>query len=350
MNFEEREIKLFQILSIRHLIAIDKSLYLFFQPSLELKHEAERFYADLFYQLSFDDWLTKDDIETVLINLGLWDRSQYIRIKQLEDQIQNFKVDIYQASFKSKKKDQIRKTLRRYQKSVNKLQDKLAIYDHVTLDHYFKTLKLQYIIALSIYDNEEKPVYNKKTLMDSDNYLINKVLSFLSENRLGHGMLREIARTDPWRSYWNIGKEKAFNTEIANLTDEQRTLALFSRMYDNAYANPDCPDEDIVNDDDAFDGWMILQDRERKKNISQKGVDNIMSKHKQASEIFIPVDNVEDAKKIKAMNSIESQIDMKIREKVLESGRKIDEIDLPDVRKNLRQQMTQEFVSKVKRG
>ncbi len=348
MNFEEKEVVLFRILATKHLIFIDDSVYIFYQPDLELIHEAERYYSDLCYELSFEGWLTNSDIEIVLTNLGLWDHSYTSHIKALQQQTDNIKVEIYQSIFNNKKKKGLKKSLDNIRKSLNKIHAKRMIFDHATLEHYLKTLKLQYVVGLSIHDKNDKPVYSRKTLTDHDSYLVNRVLDYLSNHKLTHNILRELARSEPWRSYWNIGKEKVFNTAIANLTDEQKALALFSRMYDGAYGNADCPDDTVIQDDDAFDGWMILQDREYKQKLAERGADNIMSKHKQADEIFIPVDNKEDARKIKTLNSIESQMDLKIRQAALEKQGKIDAINLPDVRRKLQQQSTREFVEHVK--
>lgn len=350
MNFEEKEVILFRILSTRHLISIDDSLYLFYQPNLELIHEAERYYADTCYELSFEGWLTNDDIEIVLINLGLWEHAFTSYIKTLNKQVDNLKVEIYKSIFNIKKKESLKKSLISMRKSLQKLYEKRMIFDHVTLEHYLKTLKLQYIIGLSVYDKDDKPMYSRQNFMNEDSYIINCVLSYLSDHKLNHNILREIARTEPWRSYWSIGKEKVFSTVIANLTDEQRALALFSRMYDSAYSHAECPDEDVIDDDDAFDGWMIVQDQTRKQNLAEQGAKDLMSKHKQADEIFIPVDNIEDARKIKSLNSIESQMDLKTRQAAIDRHGKIDAINLPDTRRKLQQQATKEFVEHVKKG
>jgi hypothetical protein len=68
-----------------------------------------------------------------------------------------------------------------------------------------------------------------------------------------------VARTDPWRGVWAARRAEAgvFGKPACDLTDEQRSVVGWSLLYDGARECPDCPPDDVLTDDDAFDGWLI---------------------------------------------------------------------------------------------
>lgn len=80
-------------------------------------------------------------------------------------------------------------------------------------------------------------------------------------------------------------------------------------MYSNVRQHPECPAEDIINDDIALDGWFIFQNRksekEKKKNaLLDKIGGNIRDK---ADHVFIMTKDEEEAKSIHDLNGPEEK-------------------------------------------
>ena len=90
-----------------------------------------------------------------------------------------------------------------------------------------------------------------------------------------------------WRGYWNADKTNIFDKCTTELTDEQRALLNISRMYDNIYEHPECPDDKIIEDDDALDGWMILQKRKNDKDKKKSQFDSSNPNLKNSGEVFV---------------------------------------------------------------
>jgi hypothetical protein len=106
-------------------------------------------------------------------------------------------------------------------------------------------------------------------------------------------------------------------------------------MYDNVSEHPDCPEEEVINDDDMLDGWMIYQKRKTEENNKEKNATSLTNKHKNASEIFV-VANKEDAKEIKQLNSSDSLKKIQQRANIVSKNKEVNEFDLPDVQQSIK--------------
>lgn len=74
--------------------------------------------------------------------------------------------------------------------------------------------------------------------------------------------VRELARTDPWRTIWacrDAAGRGVFDSPAAGLSEAQKSLVAWTRVYDSAREDAERPSEEILADDDAFDGWMAVR-------------------------------------------------------------------------------------------
>ena len=110
----------------------------------------------------------------------------------------------------------------------------------------------------------------------------------------------------------------------------------------------DCPSSDVIEDDDLLNQWFI--DQYEKKSSNDTVSDGIKN-HKiaEAQEVFIKVDTPEDARKVyETMNTPESRRIIQSRQKALFDKGKLREDQLPDVKRNISMQKTQEYIGKMK--
>jgi pyruvate dehydrogenase complex dehydrogenase (E1) component len=128
-----------------------------------------------------------------------------------------------------------------------------------------------------------------------------------------------------------------------NLTDDQRTLIGISQMYDRVYEHPECPNDDILEDDDALDGWMIIQKRKIEKDKKQQQIDSMNPKLKNAQEVFIMANNSNEADEVVSLNSSESLNRMKSKINHVQKFGFTEESQLPDVQIDLRNQLNQQI-------
>jgi hypothetical protein len=157
---------------------------------------------------------------------------------------------------------------------------------------------------------------------------------------------KAIARSDQWRNYWSANNELLFDKATINWTDEQKTLVVLTKMYDSAYEHPECPSDNVFNDDDMFDGWMIFQKRESEKIKNKNRTEKMLEGKKldKAGEIFIVANSQEEAKNIYDLNDHSSRHIIREREHVIKnSSQEINDGNLPDVQRELVVQANQQY-------
>ena len=158
---------------------------------------------------------------------------------------------------------------------------------------------------------------------------------FISESKS-----RELARTDPWKSLW-ITRESSGSSLFANppnteLTYNQKNILIWSQMYDNIQESMECPNKEVIEDDDMLDGWFIIQHQKREKDRTEKEFENSTKndKIKNASEVFV-VSTREKAEKINNMNDMNAKIIKQQRKVALDHYGSLEEQNLPDQKRNM---------------
>jgi len=341
MDFSRRLQLITDIIAGYTVLNINNQKYIIQSPSIDLCCEAECLYQSTLYDNRFELWLTRYEAKEYL-------KKKNILIEDLKDidrKIENLKVDLFNSRLKLQEATRIRKSLKSTKHHYNKIQNIQNSLDEYTIEGYAEIIKHQYLIIHTIYCN------NKKTwsvVDDVEYHFLQKVISGLVNMQPSIEILRELARTDPWTGYWRINNNP-FDKAPIYLNDVQRSLLLFSQMYANAYEQSDYPGDGLENDDDMFDGWMIMTRRKIEKERNTQQIDKtIGDKHHGAQELFVPVDNAKAARKVNEMNTIQGKMVKKQREAFLKKRKKVAEGELPDKQLERRMQATQQYVQSVK--
>jgi len=215
--------------------------------------------------------------------------------------------------------------------------------------------KFQFLLKACVEDLHGRLVWPTQEDLDGDqdmgrvNFLINKIFY---ERLFSESEIRKIARSEPWRTTWRLSVKTGtplFNRSASEFTRTQSDLCHWSILYDSVYESIDCPSSNIIEDDNLLNQWFIEQ-YEKKDNsggASSDGINN--SKIAEAQEVFIKVDTPEDARKVyETMNTPESRRIIQSRQKALFDKGKLREDELPDVKRNISMQRTQEYIGKMK--
>jgi len=333
-----------RILSGYYVFIYNNTRYKLVYPNTDIKYEAEIYALEEFDKNKFNDWISEEDILDYLVNMGLWSYGGDNNLKKIEDQIENLKVDLYKNFLNPTKIKSIKRTLSNTKASYNKLYCVRHSLDQYTINGYSQTLKNNYILINSIFDcnnNRIFPCYE-----ETDYRLLNELSLAISENIIDIEVFRKIARSDSWKNYWSANKENLFDRSTVNWTDEQRTLVILTKMYDSAMEHPECPPDSVFEDDDMFDGWMIVQRKENEKLRNKNRTEKLLEGKKldRAGEIFVMAQSQEEASNIFDLNDPNARHIIKERQKILsKSDQQISETNLPDVKRNLVMQSNQQF-------
>ena len=335
MNDAEIELLLYRILYGKLLFQYDGTEYELRSPDYKLKYKAQLLYNNIINDEKYNDWIREEQIENVLISLGLWTKDTMKIIKDIEKKIDNAKVDLFKfASFSDKVKS-LRKSLDQYRMQLNKIMNHKAEILSNTLEGYALSIKNEYIICNTLFKNNNQVFYSNFSNNQNSYTYFNSLVTEINKYVIGISEFKNLARHQIWRSYWTYNKQNIFNCSVIDVTDDQKTLVNISRMYDSIYDHPECPSDNVIDDDDMLDGWMILQRRKNEQNKNQKKIDDLNPKLKNAQEVFLMANNQETAEEILSLNSQESMHKMNEKFAYVKAHGQANESELPDVRRDL---------------
>jgi len=338
-----------RILSGFFVLSYRDTLYKIVYPDITTKYSAELYSNEEYEKNKYNEWISEDDILYYLINIGLWTQGGDEELKKIEQKIEDLKVELYNSFLNPSKIKVIRKSLDTTRKLYYRLQNIRHSFDHITHKGYCDILKNQYILANSIHN-----IYGQKIFGDIssiDYVLLNNLSVEINKNTIDIQTFKKLALSDFWRNFWSANKENIFGKPTIEWTDEQKTLVVFSKMYDSIQEHPECPAESIIKDDDMLDGWMIYQKRESEKSKNKNRTDKLLKDKKlgNAKEVFLVANSKEEAENIYSLNDNTSKNIIKERNSIIfKSDKEIKESDLPDVQRDLQIQNNQKFINSRK--
>jgi len=335
---------IYRISSGKQLLNFAGITYTFCQPSFSLQHSAQMVYDEIVYTLRFDNWVTEDQCMQNLITSGLLDIKYKDNIKELNKNLDNHKVNLYKNFFNAKQQEKIRSYIYLIYNKLNDIYATLSSLEHLTLHGFASICRQEYILLHSIYlPNGDLAFENNKSFA-----LLNSLLNLIDKNALSPAEYRQLARHYLWRDIWRTSKNSPF-PDFKYYTEEQRNLHNFSKMYDMVYESMESPQDEIIEDDDALDGWFVLQRREiedhRKEKRAEKFSDN---KHGNAQELYLVANTEEDRKRIAEMNTGQAKLIKRQREAAIKKQGKVSDGKLPDKQMENLQRARQAYVEHAK--
>lgn len=317
------------------------------QPTKLQRYIAEEIYFDTLEKAELAGSYTDEQLMDFLLKHKFWNNDKQMLLDNIPKNIEDFKVGLFSSTFNTIQRDNIRKALLIAREEQDKLLNELHEYDYVSAKGVAQMAKARYIVAASLYNLDGTKLFDENNLWSVPNNIIESIGEIISRNRLDEKTFRELARTDPWRTIWISKKAEnnVFGIPAVDLTDEQRMLSIWSSVYDNIYEHPECPSDEVINDDDTLDGWMITQKRKRDSS-KEASVDDIVANEKirSSEEVFIPVGNAADAQKVMALNDANSTNLLRQRMNLVKQKGVVKETEMPDSQAKIREQITQQYL------
>lgn len=337
MEYHERE---FFISSIRSgkVILYHNGIRLEIRPlTIDQTLESNFIYKDAFENSFVDGIMTEYEVQEWMNDNGLWTIDHENKTKSLKNDIEKLKIEIYNNRHERKQREQIRKYLRLAERTlVEHLREKNSYFQN-TREGYALSEKVSWIIKNSTYHKDK--LYNFKDI--SLTYIIDEWQSSI----LSETIIRELTREEPWKSLWSIRENQGIklfsNTDNEELTNNQRHILIWSQIYDNIQESMDCPDENVIKDDDMLDGWFILQAQKRKAERLEREIEHEIKndKIKSSKEVFVVTRDRDNQKRIHDMNDpMARSIKQQRNQLILEKG-KVSQSELPDEKFELQMQI-----------
>lgn len=350
LSNEQREEIIYRLLYGEEILQIRGKLYKLINPTPKIRVLSNRIYNQTINQNRFGYWLKDVDCLNILVRNGLCTADIDHNLVEISKYIDDLKVDLYAAMFKSGELEQIRKNLKAVRSKQSSMLTIRHMLDYLTLKGYAEMVKRQFLICSTFYDYEtDQRVWEDMDNIDSD--MMDLIIAESVEHVIKIEDLREIARTDPWKGIWNVSCGKPFDIPIAHMNEDQRVIVLFSCMYDNAAKHPECPPDDVIDDDDLFDGWILTERRKREKEQMTRQVnDRLGASHESADEVFIVAQNAQDIRRIHSMNDVQATVVKKQRERQLQAAGQLVDAQFIDRKLEMQQEINQKFIDQVRRG
>lgn len=337
MKQHEREFFISLIRSGKYLV---KNLIIL-PPTIDQYVQACQIYNDAYQQAYVEGIMDEEEIEAWMREQDLWTAEDDAKSEGLKKDIERLKIEIYNARNNDSLRDKIRLYIRAGEKQLATHLSKKNQYYFNTREGVAAYEKLAWIIKNTTYKDNE--------LYDFEDISLSYVVDEWQSSILSENKIRELARTEPWKSLWIIhqksGTKLFSNKEEYELTQNQKNIVIWSQTYDNIQESLDCPNKDVIEDDDMLDGWFILQSQKREKERNEKEFeDSIQSdKIKNASEVFVMSNNPKDKAKIDSMNNPYALMIKKQREELIKKKGEVTQDQFADEKLNIQMKATNQL-------
>ena len=294
------------------------NVLIFKHPSGNLKLAQERYRLHQIEELSDRGLPSTDDLLNMAIQRRLWSPIQDKAIDATMQAIEQLRAKMGAAL-----QSQNLGSLASLKRKLNQLKDKLEqlwskkqdILSHsleTTAEHRAR----QWMMPHITYTHNDELLYDLLPKDSRDDRQIMEALSYAYyvEGCLSAKQLREVARTQPWRSHWHASKHlqiPLFRVQSTyDLADEQLDIISWSLLYDSVYEAIERPPQSVIDDDDLLDAWLSHQAKQHDMQSAKKKISEAVNKHPRRGairDVMIPV-NVQDPDEVMALAGPDNQL------------------------------------------
>lgn len=334
---------LYRILLGYYYIYIDSERYKVFYPSLSIKYESEILYEQIIEDNKFEKiYMDQQEIKKYLLIHNIWSKTDDEKLKDCEKFIEDTKIDLYLNFYNENKKQQNKKNLMKAQKDLDILYNKKNSFNYLTIEDYATSIKNEFILMNTIYNSSNNLLFDSNNYDTLDYNRLQIFIREILEQTVKPDDLRLLAKSDIWKS---LSVASSMKQDILTINDDHRHLLNLHMMYENVKQHPECPNNDIIDDDDALDGWFIYQnnkaEKDKKKNsVLEKVGDGI----KNAGEVFLMTSDIDERNTIYDLNELSDRQNIKELITISKNNKdkNINWQDLPFVQRELKQQVNKQ--------
>ncbi len=327
-----------RIVSGYYNITIDNSVYTIKSPNLDIISRAHFIYQSIIDDNKFDitNWLPNRQINTLLLFNNIWNDNKQKELDAQYELLDQTKVELFLNYSNDKKRKLFKETIGSISKCINSLYSQKTYFNFLSLEFYARTIENQFIALNMVYIEDELLFSANDNDIDSELYT--RIIEVIQKNMIDMDLMKTIVKSEKWRQYWSASKEHIFEGPSYKWTEDQLTIVNLSKTYDAIREHMESPPEEIIQDNDALDGWMIHQNRKIEKEKKKQAVeDKYGLNNKRGNEVFILTDSVEETKEIFALNDAQAKSKVNQLKQLSKEGKEIKWQDIPFVKQELQQ-------------
>lgn len=307
------------------------------QPCAQIRYAADFFASNVYNEAFEENVFLSEELEEVIIKNGWWTQLQQDRIDAIPKEVEQMKLDYYNSFHRSEIRAVIKKAIKKKELEYEELQKE----KHTLFSYTCESLMSQ---AYTAYVIQRCSFFEDGSQVDFSKIGLNGVISQYYAETLSDEDLRELSKSYKWRMIWNASKVNVpiFSLPACDLTEMQQSLISWTRTYDNIYESMEVPQEEIINDNYAIDGWFISQRKKREDQIKESSNQQLP----QTGEVLLVAKNIEDAKRINEMNTETGKRIIKSKMTELKQKGSMDEIDFSHTQQELQMKANQAVFNK----
>ena len=313
--------------------------YYISSPNRQARMRAEEVFFEFYYRAVDEGLVDGEDLYKLLIKYKVWNVEKENLLKKMEEEVKELKVQVFQNYLNSGTRNNLRIAINDTENYINNLLSNKHSFDMFSAEGVATCAKNQFLLGNSIFKKNGRPFWNSKQGWTTCDNILNIAYNKLNKFRLTSKDFREIARSDSWRSLWNVKKGiNLFGKPLVDLTSSQQALVSWSTLYDNIYKSPDCPAEEILQDDDAVDGWLIIQKRKRDGESNKSTINSLITNEKirNSQHIFILTDE-QNIDKVYQLNDVGGKVALAKRLNQIKRDKVVNELNMIDTREHIQQ-------------
>jgi hypothetical protein len=344
MNLYEREYFVSRIRAGFYALNLDGFNVKVLTPTLEDEYLANEVFLEAFDHARKDELMVEEEMFEWMVDRGLWSSEKDEKIKTLKKDIEKLKIEIFNA----RNKEAFRENIRLYIRAAEKATAELMAEKNENFSRTCEGIATQEK-AVELF---KRCCFVGGEPLDFNSVDINAIFYQYHKTALTDGQVRELARSEPWRSLYILKDDvKLFaNGGGRQLSLDQRSMLIWSRMYDNVQESMECPTDEVIEDDDMLDGWFIVQRRKHESERAQSDLEKRTqnSKISSSAEIFVFTDSKKEAESINNMNSVNSQMIKKERTQTIKSKGGAVDLDFQDQQIKMSNKSNEQFKGKFR--
>ena len=316
-------------------------------PTAEDEFFINHAYKEAYDEAFMQDVMTHEDMLFWMYEKEFWTEEDDKKLEDLESNVEKLKVQMFENRYKQQVRETARLYLRATERAIiDQKNKKDAMFENTCEGVAFTKKCLEQIKRCTFLGNEPCDF----SAIDGT-----KVWTALSRSFLSEQDVRELSRTEPFRTVWlmnqDTGQKLFYNCPEREITFDQRNISIWSRMYDNVQESQECPGEDVLKDDDLLDGWFIIQRKKQEKQRLVSEVEDMTSNSKisNSQEIFVFTDSKEEAKKIDAANTFHSKKVKENRMQQIKEAGSLQDHELMDKKLEIQRMSNEQYKQKFRR-
>lgn len=342
---------LYRIIRGRMSFKARDGLFLYiYEPDSEIIEHSHEIYDEAYDEAYRQGSYVEAEILPILIEYGFWNPLDDREVEKIKKDVEETKYQAFKNFYNKKELSRLKRKAIGLEKKWSKAIGKKSSLKHLTCEGAAELARTQWIISQTVKTRDGQ-------LYDWSSLTIPKVLNYYTKNAISLEDTRTIARCDEWKGMWTLFKTggcNLFGKPAMEITAPQARLVAYSRMYDNVLEHPEHPNEKIIEDDIALDGWFIAQKRKAKKERKEREIESMTSndKIKNSNEMFVMARTPEEAGEIFEVNDPVARGTIIQRQNRIKDtdGENLKHTALPDVKLDIQMQRQQAVAERFKGG